>query len=414
KIPNLSRAINLRVLDCSNCESLVALPCLNHLASLAKLLLYGCSSLKKFPQVPSHFRSLNLSETGIEEVPDSIKNLHKLESLLLGNSQVKKVSIKLELLRKLDLSGCPITELPFDSLCNLQHLNMSGSAVKNVSIKLESLRYLHLSVLSVNDCKSLEKVSFADQNLNQFGSLDNEFCRNPKFLMQFRNCLNLNQESTKNIEANAMLKIGSLSKEWAATYGRKNFRDYPQSLICCFPGNEILANNFKYRSLNSSLSLKIAPNGGSGSRFLVFAICLVANVAHRHYFLHPLFNCKYQLTAAGGGNGGGGCENFISKISFGSLFELDTYMGNHVFILSSTDMVIEDKNYEEASFNFYIGHLDLNAAEGGFMEVERCGVHVFYVDKESDTDDTEKRVAGNKRSFSHDGEEGDGGLKRLK
>ncbi|TYI08188.1 hypothetical protein ES332_A10G281200v1 [Gossypium tomentosum] len=401
KIPNISGAINLKLLHCYNCESLVELPCLNHLASLAELLLYGCSSLKKLPEVPCHFCSLNLSETGIEEVPDSIKNLHKLETLLLGKPQVKKVSIKLEFLRKLDLSGCPITELRFDSLCNLQHLNMSGSALPP-----------YLEVLSVNDSKSLEKVSFADQNLNQFGSFENEFCRNPKFLMQFRNCFNLNQESTKNIEANAMLKIESLAKEWATTYARKNFRDYPQSLICCFPGNEILANNFKYRSLNSSLSLKIAPNGGSGSRFLVFAICLVANLAHRHYFLDRLFNCEYQLTAAGGGNGGSGCENFISKISFGSLFKLDTYMGYHVFILSSTDMVIEDKNYEEASFNFYIGHLDLNAAEGGFMELERCGVHVFYVDKKSDTDATEKRVAGNKRSFSHDGKEG--GMEDLK
>ncbi|XP_040959595.1 disease resistance protein RUN1 isoform X2 [Gossypium hirsutum] len=152
KIPNLSRAINLEFLGCSNCKSLVELPCLNHLASLHQysLRLNGCYSLKKFPKVPRPFCSLDLPETKVEEVSDSIKDLHKLETLWLGKSKVKKVSInilKLEFLRKLDLSGCPIEEvsLPFDPLCNLQHLKMSGSAVKNVSIKLESLRKLNLS-----------------------------------------------------------------------------------------------------------------------------------------------------------------------------------------------------------------------------------------------------------------------------
>ncbi|KAK8334418.1 hypothetical protein V6Z12_A10G268900 [Gossypium hirsutum] len=302
---NLSRAINFKILDCSNCKSLVELPCLDHLASLdeGNLHLNGCYSLKKFPQVPRHICYLDLSKTGIEEVPDSIKDGHKLERLLLSKTKVKNVSInilKLEFLRKLDLSGCPIEEvwLPFDPLCNLQHLDMSGSAVKNVSIKLESLLKLNLNgcpkvellselpaylkVLSVNDCTSLEKVSFADQNLYQFDSLDDEFCIDHNLLMRFCNCFNLNQESTKNIEANAMLKIGSLAKEWAATYCRKYFRDDPQSLICCFPGNKISANKLKYRSLNSSLSSKISKNGGSGSRFLVFAICLVANLAFCH------------------------------------------------------------------------------------------------------------------------------------
>ncbi|KAK8553042.1 hypothetical protein V6N13_055819 [Hibiscus sabdariffa] len=42
-------------------------------------------------------------------------------------------------------------------------------------------------------------------------------------------------------------------------------------------------------------------------------------------------------------------------------------------------MVREDKNYEEASFAFYI-------SDCGFsFEVEKCGVKVFYVDVESNT-----------------------------
>ncbi|MFQ6656553.1 hypothetical protein Gotur_026599 [Gossypium turneri] len=174
---------------------------------------------------------------------------------------------------------------------------------------------------------------------------------------------------------------------------------------------------FKCQSMNSSLSLKIAPNGGSGSRFLVFAMCLVADLTHCLEFqLHECI-CEYQLTTAGGGNGGDGCENFRSEICFRSFYEPVKYMDYHVFILSSIGMVIEDKNYEEATFEFYIKNFHFDEDNDGgekYTKVERCGVRVFYVDAKSDTDATEKRVAGNKRSFSHDGEEGDGGLKRLK
>ncbi|KAB2010818.1 hypothetical protein ES319_D10G269700v1 [Gossypium barbadense] len=463
KIPNLSRATNLELLDCSYCESLVELPSLNHLASRDedKLRVEGCYSLRKFPQVPSHFCYLDLRETEIEEVPDAIKYLHKLERLLLSKSKVEKVSInisKLELLSELNLSECPMVEFPkiprsltwldlsgtgieeaalsLDSLSNLQYLNMSGSSIQklmcNITLfgsrefptvdfptpslrskilnhmrmdRCESLKLLselppYMQNLNVQYCTSLEKVSFADQNLYQFDSLGDDL-----FGMLFCNCINLNPESIDNIEENAMLKIGSLAKKWAARYDWKYQReDFPR-LICCFPGNKISADKFKYQRMNSSLCLKIAPNRGSGSRFLVFAICLVADLTHCHRFKYLNCICEYHLTAAGGGDS----KSYISKISFFDCSEPNKYNGDHVFILSSNDMVEEDKNYEEASFKFYIIDNDDEVnEEEDYNKVERCGVHVFYVDA------TEKRVAGNKRSFSHDGEEGDGGLKRLK
>ncbi|XP_040934209.1 disease resistance protein RPV1 isoform X1 [Gossypium hirsutum] len=627
KIPNLLGAINLEILDCKWCESLLELPCLNHLASLRQ---------DKFPQVPNPFCDLNLSRTGIEEVPDSIEHLRKLQEFLrerdlnhcpmikfpriprslikinLSGTQIDEVSLPLDSrsLRELDLSYCPMVKfpeiprsltklnlsgtqieevsLPFDSLCNLVILKMKGSRVKNASIKLESLRklnlcgcpmvefpeipislvwlnlsgtlikevyspfqplgylediylsgtrvkgvlinleslwYLNLShcpikefpeiprnlrdlhlsgtlieeatltlnsssslryldmsgssiqklqcnisrefptvdvpspslrsktlsymcmnrckslkllselppymeYLGVNDCTSLEKLSFADKNLYRFDYLDDMFC------MLFCNCFNLNQESIDNIEANAMLKIGFLAEKWAARYdwtwearyGREYVRLKAPSLICYFPGNKISANKFKCQSMNSSLSLNIAQNGGSGRRFLVFAFCLVADLTHCHHFGGLEYICKYQLTAAGGGNGGGGYEKFRSEIIFLEDYVSEKSMGYHVFILSSMDMVKEDKNYGEASFEFYIKsilHDEEEDYEGedyhveyGFKEtyikVERCGVHVFYVDANSDTDATKNGLAGSKRSFSHDGEEGDGVLKRLK
>ncbi|KAK5795585.1 hypothetical protein PVK06_036854 [Gossypium arboreum] len=74
-------------------------------------------------------------------------------------------------------------------------------------------------------------------------------------------------------------------------------------------------------------------------------------------------------------------------------------MGDHVFILSSINMVDADKNYEEASFEFKIRYLifDEEHYEEEDCEVEcllmfkrikveRCGVHLFYVDAESNAD----------------------------
>ncbi|TYI62970.1 hypothetical protein E1A91_D10G286900v1 [Gossypium mustelinum] len=378
KIPNLLGALNLEKLACGNCESLVKLPSLAH----------GCRSLKKFPEIPNNFDTLNLSETGIKKVPDFIERLDRLQRLTLTNSMVKDVSSnisKLKSLEVLDLSGCPIVKFPTVD-------------VRSASFRFKSLKYMHMNrckslkllselppyllYLNVHGCTSLKKVSFADQNLYQFDSLGDE--RDGVFHMLFCNCFNLNQESINNIEENAMLKIRFLAKKWAARFDCCGKIPDLSSLICCFPGNKISANKLKCQSMNSSLCLKIAPNGGGGSRFLVFVFCLVADLTHCRYISNVECICRYQLTAADGGNdgGGGGYEKLRSKISLLLFPKPEKYKDYHLFILSTADMVKEDQNYEEASFKFYIRLLDLRRRGKEYIKVERCGVHVFYVDAE--------------------------------
>ncbi|XP_017638464.1 disease resistance protein RPV1-like [Gossypium arboreum] len=376
KIPNLLGALNLKTLDCEECESLVELGCLDHLTSL---------------------------ETGIKEVPFFVKLLDRLQRLTLTKSMVKDGSSnisKLKSQKNLDLSGCPIVKFPTVDVPSpslrfksLKYMHMGGCT----SLKLLSELPPYLHQLDVHGCRSLEKVSFADQNLYQFDSLDDDNDDN-EFFMLFCNCFNLNQESTNNIEANAMLKIGSLAKEWAATYAgksrakewaatsaRKYRHDNSSYFICCFPGNKISANKFNCQSMDCqsiysslrmapSLSLKIAPNGGSGRRFLVFAICIVVDLTcyPRRY---PQCICEYELTADRFGY-----EKRTTGISMLGLRKARHYMGDHVgdhvFILSSNNMVKKDQNYVMASFQFYIN----DWAGEKEIQVERCGVHVFYVD----------------------------------
>ncbi|MBA0819894.1 hypothetical protein Gohar_025644, partial [Gossypium harknessii] len=169
-----------------------------------------------------------------------------------------------------------------------------------------------------------------------------------------------------------MLKIGYLAEKVRLTW-EDAFR--PIELFCCFPGNKISANKFEYQSMSSSLVLKIAPNGSSGSRFLAFSICLVADFTrcYRHEFL--IFICKYQLTTASVGVN----EKFTSQWS--SFKEDETERkctGDHVLILFKEDMVIKDEDYEEASFEFNIQNFIYNEKEkieDEYIKVEKCGVH---------------------------------------
>ncbi|KAA3481943.1 TMV resistance protein N-like [Gossypium australe] len=349
---------------------------------------------QEFPKIPNNFDELDLSETGIKKIPDFIELLDRLERLTLRNSMVKDVSSnisKLKSLKVLDLSGCPIVKSP-EIPRSLTGLYLSGTLIEEVDLssnsvssnsrakdasssisKLESNRQIdkssfpivdvpspslmfvcmdrckglnllselppYLHELNVHDCTSLKKVSFADQNLYEFDYLDADDTFFNEFTMLFCNCFNLNDESINNIEANAMLKIESLAKKWAAGFDWDNVDgDFP-SFICCFPENKISASKFECQSENSSLSLKIAPNGGSGSRFLVFAICVVANLSYCPAFEHLECICEYQLRGAGGGNGGGGGhEEFSGLIDFSRLPEPEEFMGDHVFILSSINM----------------------------------------------------------------------------
>ncbi|XP_039010010.1 disease resistance-like protein DSC1 isoform X1 [Hibiscus syriacus] len=470
KIPSLVRAINLKKLDLQGCESLIELPCLNHLSSLnwQWFKLEECYSLSKFPELPNNFVYLKLEKTGIEEVPDSIEHLVELATLFLKNSRVKYVSSnisKLKFLHWLDLSHCPVTEFPeiprslteldlsgtqitevtlsFYSLRNLRYLHMSSSSIQklqcNVSLSgsiavdvsspilrcksLGSLAVDHCEILKLlselppylwlldaHGCSLLENVSFMDQNLYQYHSSsddddDDDGGGYGVFFMLFSNCFSLNQDSVDNIESNAMLNIGSLAEKWAFSYDLDFPPECVPSLICCFPGNKISSNKFEYQSLNSSINLEIAPNS-SRNRFLGFAVCLVADLTPCHDFFTLKYFCEYELTAAGGC----GYENFETGLYYLRESQPDRKCtGDHVLILSSIEMFMENKDFEEASFEFYIISYKFSAdeeTETNYIKVKKCGVHVFYVDAESDTysedANTEEDVVESTESFDSD------------
>ncbi|KAK8508270.1 hypothetical protein V6N12_019449 [Hibiscus sabdariffa] len=394
KIPNLRGAINLRNLICRGCDGLVDLSYLSHLTSLENLDLTfcinlrrmpnllgainlktlvccGCESLVQLSELPDNVTKLDLSVTGIEEVADSIQHLVGLRELNLSFTRVENVLSnisKLESLRRLDLSYC-------ERLKTLQELPQ------------------YLWRLDASGCMSLEKVSFTDHNFNSLHSLHDgdDAPQEEHSSMLFSNCRSLSQDSIKNISANAILQIQSLSQRWIRREGISREEPILDSLLCCFPGNEVSANEFEHRSENSWLNLKISPIGSSRSKFLVFCICLVADLtlAERNV----AFFGKYQLTAASGEKLTGVCmvDETFHRASHGN--------GDHVFILFSKNMIRIDKDYKEASFEFHAEN-----DNGEEFKLEKCGVHVFYVDAESYTI-TEMRH-GDEGRFGNDSEGG--------
>ncbi|RXI00732.1 hypothetical protein DVH24_000966 [Malus domestica] len=73
EVPNLSRSLKIVNIDLSSCRRLVEIPWyFQDLDSLTHLCLRGCTSLKYLPEMPTNIKYLNLSESGIKELPQSI------------------------------------------------------------------------------------------------------------------------------------------------------------------------------------------------------------------------------------------------------------------------------------------------------------------------------------------------------
>ena len=155
----------LRVLDLSE-SGICSLPSsFTHLPALESLDLSTVSNLVKIPDNNTFvdmacLRSLNLSNTKIEELP-SISKLGNLRQLLLRNCPLKKLpeTRGLTRLEKLDLSNASslvkFEDESFDHLTNLCYLNFSNTQIKS----LPSIANLKkLCQLLLQNCEHLSEL----------------------------------------------------------------------------------------------------------------------------------------------------------------------------------------------------------------------------------------------------------------
>lgn len=125
------------------------------------MVLKGCHNLVDFPMISWNITKLDLSHTGIEAIPSTIKFLSKLVSLKLDScTKLRNLprSIRfLTSLEELNLSGCSsITEFP-ETSGSVKFLYLEGIAIEEVPFAIRGLT--KLNQLNLDNCKRLRRVS---------------------------------------------------------------------------------------------------------------------------------------------------------------------------------------------------------------------------------------------------------------
>ncbi|WCJ18065.1 disease resistance protein (TIR-NBS-LRR class) putative [Euphorbia peplus] len=221
RIPDLSRALNLDVLDLSwcrslveipssatylnkltemylsYCESLSSLPSFLHLRRLKFLSLCGCSKITELPKLPCFIRELLLHGTALAEVPSSVGHLTQLSQFYLGYS--RETNYNADTVRQLNhyvrlpqfsysTSGSPksitygistIEELP-ESICRLKYL---------VKLDISCCVSLHSLPDNLGDLEYLEKLIACGTGIKR---LPDSICNlKHLILLDVSNCANL-------------------------------------------------------------------------------------------------------------------------------------------------------------------------------------------------------------------------------
>ncbi|XP_039165364.1 disease resistance protein RPV1-like [Eucalyptus grandis] len=241
--PDFSGCVNLDILSLNSCSNLQEvdssigkLKYLTHLQIYSSRLLRklpkemgelvnlkhfsitGCSKIKKLPDIEKLILlfELDISQTNITSLPDSIGNAKNLSSLDLSSTSITELPISigeltqlkflslcncenfvklaesignLTMLQNLDLSGTQIVELP-DSIKNLKQLKVMKikyCPIWRLPIGIGMLE--SLEKLSVRYCRQLAAPT-AINSLTRLQKLDLSFCDNVQELPELPSSLN--------------------------------------------------------------------------------------------------------------------------------------------------------------------------------------------------------------------------------
>ncbi|GAY57016.1 hypothetical protein CUMW_176140 [Citrus unshiu] len=294
----------LEVLDLDRCESLRTLPTSIQSKYLKRLVLRGCSNLKNFPEISSSgIHRLDLTHVGIKELPSSIDRLSKLDTLKIHDC----------------------TKLP----CNLHDLDASG-------------------------CTSLEALP---------ASLSSKFYLS----VDLSNCLKLDLSELSEI----------IKDRWM-----KQSYNYASCRGIYFPGDEIL-KLFRYQSMGSSVTLETPPPAPAGyNKLMGFAFCAVIAFSvpdHHHYWKGYLY-CDLKVKSEG--SYGHLHSRYLGEFSYLEsdhvFLKIISYVeADSVFLRSylsdSEDLVESFEEVYEVYFGIRCPHsqcLD--------CEVKKCGIDFVY------------------------------------
>ena len=272
EIPDLSKATSLEKLDLSDCRSLLELT--GSIGSAAELGLHlrysaieelpssistnlgvlditGCKNIKDFPNVPDSIVELELSGTGIEEVPPWIEKLFRLRKLIMnGCKNLKRISRNISKLENLEwrhlCRNCGVenyvhvvhdqaiiewgpelkrrwrreTDFDFDYILPIclpekaltSPISLSFGNERSKTILPDCIRRLsQLTELDITECGELvalpplpgSLLSINAHGCRSLESIDSSSFQNPNICLDFARCFNLNQEARRLIETSS-------------------------------------------------------------------------------------------------------------------------------------------------------------------------------------------------------------------
>ncbi|XP_021803325.1 TMV resistance protein N-like [Prunus avium] len=153
-------------LDLSGCVKLMRFGTTLRLKSLEELDLSDCGRLESFPKIEvkmESLRSLDISGSGVRELPSPIGYLTGLETLHADYCEDLTVTVNSELLPNLyqfSLMGCNLSKINFllllDCWSTVTELYLSGNNFVNLPISFS--KFVNLLNLYLNDCKSLLEI----------------------------------------------------------------------------------------------------------------------------------------------------------------------------------------------------------------------------------------------------------------
>ncbi|KAL9382615.1 hypothetical protein Peur_025650 [Populus x canadensis] len=325
-------------------------------SKLENLGLHGCSKITKFPEISGDVKTLYLSGTAIKEVPSSIQFLTRLRVLdMSGCSKLEsfpEILVPMKSLVDLNLSKTGIKEIPssFKHMISLRSLGLDGTPIEELPLSIKDmvcLRYLalhgthikalpelppSLRSLTTHDCASL-KTMISTINIGRLWDG-----------LNFANCFKLDQ---KPLIAAMHLKIQS---------GDKIPYDRIQMVL---PGSEI-PEWFSDKGIGSSLTIQLPSNCHQlkGIAFsLVFLLPLPSHEMLYEFDDHPevrvYFDC--HVKSKKGEHDGDDEEVFVSKKSYSLFNFLKTCDSDHMFLHYELELVNHFRKYSgnEVTFKFY-------------------------------------------------------------
>ncbi|XP_061944610.1 disease resistance protein RPV1-like [Populus nigra] len=233
KVPSSIQLLDkLNDLDLRGCTSLINLPSRINSRCLKSLNLSGCSNLKMCPETARKLTYLNLNETAVEELPQSIGELNGLVALNLKNCKLLvNLPENIYLLKSLlivDISGCSsISRFP-DFSRNIRYLYLNGTAIEELPSSIGDLR--KLIYLDFSGCSSITEFPKVSNNIKEL-YLDGTAIREiPSSIECLFELAELHLRNCKQFEI-LPSSICKLRKLWRLNLsGCLQFRNFPEVL----------------------------------------------------------------------------------------------------------------------------------------------------------------------------------------